>query len=70
MEQDSLRYDSIPERPLPEWLIKQKEGLNTYKPEIMVMKQDRSLQVSAAVTGLIIILVIISITIYILKKRE
>lgn len=70
MEQDSLKTDSIPERPLPDWLIRQKEGLNTYQPEKLLMKEDRSLQISAAVTGLIIILIIISITIYILRKRK
>ncbi len=70
MDQDSLKFDSIPERPLPEWLMKQKEGLNTYQPEKLVLKDDRSLEISFAVTGLIIILIIISITIYILKKRK
>lgn len=68
MEQDSLVLDSG--RPLPDWLVRQKQGLNTYTPEKHVMKEDRSLQVSFALTGLVIILIVSILTIYFLKKLK
>ena len=70
MEQDSLKYDSLGNRPLPLWLIKQKDGLNTFQPEKIEMKQDKSLQVSFIATGIVILLIISLLTIYILKKSK
>lgn len=68
MEQDSLKYDSTGARPLPSWLIRQKEGLNTYTPEKIEMKDDKTLQVSFVVTGAFILLLIGILTIIVLKK--
>lgn len=69
MEQDSLKYDStISARPLPQWLINQKEGLNTYQPPKLTMKEDNSLAVSVGITGIFILLFIAILTIYILRK--
>ncbi len=69
MEQDSLKYDStIAARPLPQWLINQKEGLNTYQPAEITMKEDNSLTLSFGLTGLFIVLFIAIVTIYILRK--
>ena len=70
MEQDSLKYDSLGNRPLPLWLIRQKDGLNTFQPEKLEMKQDKSLQVSFIATGIVILLIISLLTIYILKKSK
>lgn len=69
-EQDSLLYDTVSGRPLPGWLVRQKQGLNTYTPEKMVMKEDKSLQISAIVTGLVIILIVILLTVYFFKKTK
>ena len=68
MEQDSLEYDSLGIRPLPQWLIRQKEGLNTYQPPQLTMKEDRSLYTSFALTGIIVVLIITVLTIYFLRK--
>lgn len=68
MEKDSLKYDSLGNRPLPQWLIRQKEGLNTYQPEKIVMKEDKSLQVSFIATGIIILLIISILTAYVLGR--
>lgn len=68
MEQDTVISDSVG-RPLPAWLIKQKEGLNTYQPEPFVMKEDRSLEISFIATGAGILLIISLLTIYFLKKK-
>ncbi|HLP72343.1 MAG TPA: hypothetical protein VK155_05525 [Bacteroidales bacterium] len=70
MEQDSLAADTVPERPLPQWLVRQKEGLNTYTPEKLVMKEDRSIQTSLIITGVFIILVICVLTIYFFRKEQ
>ncbi|HLN56675.1 MAG TPA: hypothetical protein VK207_11815 [Bacteroidales bacterium] len=70
MEQDSLKYDTIPERPLPQWLTKQKLGLNTWQPEKIVMKEDKSLQTSFIVTGAGILLIICILTVVVLRKKK
>jgi hypothetical protein len=70
MEQDTLIIDTAGARPLPSWLIKQKEGLNTYQPVPLEMKEDRSLQVSFAVTGMLIVLIVVILTVFILKKKK
>jgi hypothetical protein len=68
MDQDSLKYDSLGNRRLPLWLIRQKDGLNTFQPEKIEMKQDKSLQVSFIATGIIILLIISILTAYVLKS--
>jgi hypothetical protein len=70
MEQDSLRYDTLDARPLPKWLTDQRDGLNTYQPEKLEMKEDRSLQISLISTGAIIILTVVLLTIYFLKRNK
>lgn len=70
MEQDSLQYDSVANRPLPKWLVNQRDGLNTIQPVKIVMKEDKSLQISFAVTGIFILLIISILTVYILKKSK
>ena len=70
MQQDTLTYDSLDSRPLPRWLIDQKSGVNTYQPEELVMKEDHTLEISFIVTGAIIVLLAIFITLYINKKHK
>lgn len=70
MENDPVRYDSTGARPLPQWLIKQREGLNSYVPEKIIMKDDRSLQTSFIFTGLFILLIIGVLTLFILRKSR
>jgi len=70
MEQDSVRYDTLDARPLPKWLTDQRDGLNTYQPEKLEMKEDRSLQISLISTGAIIILTVVLLTIYFLKRNK
>jgi len=68
MEQDTIRYDSFENRPLPKWLTDQKEGLTAIQPQKIVMKEDKSLTVSFALTGAFILLVVAFLTIYVLRK--
>jgi heme/copper-type cytochrome/quinol oxidase subunit 2 len=70
MEQDTLRYDSLENRPLPKWLTDQKEGLNTIQPTKIVVREDNSLRLSFALTGTFILLTVILLTIYILRKHK
>lgn len=70
MDNDSITYDSIAERPLPKWLTDQRDGLNSVQPVTMVMKEDKSLSVSFTLTGSVILLTITILTIYILRKKK
>jgi len=70
MKKDTLSYDSLDSRPLPQWLTDQKSGVNSYQPEEMVMKEDHSLEISFIVTGVFIILLAAFITLYINKKHK
>jgi heme/copper-type cytochrome/quinol oxidase subunit 2 len=69
MKQDSLKNESA-DRPLPKWLVDQKDGLNTIQPQKIVMKDDNSLQISFTVTGIIILLIITILTVYVLRKHK
>ena len=70
MQKDTLSYDSLDSRPLPEWLIDQKSGITTIQPEEIVMREDHSLTISFIVTGLFIILLVALITLYINRKHK
>jgi heme/copper-type cytochrome/quinol oxidase subunit 2 len=70
MGQDTLEYKSLDDRPLPRWLTDQRDGLNQYQPEILEMKEDRSLTLSFMVTGVIIILVVAVLTVYVLRNKK
>ncbi len=70
MKQDTVGFDSLEARPLPKWLTDQRDGLNTYQPEVLVMKEDHSLEISIALTGLVIFISIIVLTILFLRKDK
>lgn len=70
MKQDTVGYDSLEARPLPKWLTNQRDGLNTYQPEILEMKEDHSLEISIALTGLVIFITVIFLTILFVRKNK
>ena len=70
MYQDSIKYDSLEDRPLPKCLTDHRDGLNKYQPEVLEMKEDKSLGISIVVTGSVILLVVIFLTVYVLKKNR
>ena len=70
MQIDTLSYDSLDSRPLPEWLIDQKSGITTIQPEEIVMREDHSLTISFIVTLLFIILLVALITLNINRKHK
>ena len=70
MSQDTVRYDSLDERPLPKWLTDQRDGLNTYQLEKLEMKEDQSMQISLISTSIIIVISLVFLTIYFLRKKN
>lgn len=70
MRQDTVAYDSLEARPLPKWLTDQRDGLNTWQPEKLEMKEDHSLQISLISTGIVILITVVILTIYFLRKNK
>lgn len=70
MQEDTILYDSLEARPLPKWLTDQREGLNAYQPEIMVMKDDPTLNIAIISTGVVIIFTVIFLTLYFIRKHK
>ena len=70
MQNDTILYDTLNNRPLPKWLIDQKEGLNTIQPQKIVMKEDNSLKISFIVTTIIILMAVVILTVFFLKKNK
>ena len=68
MQTDTLRYDTLNNRPLPKWLIDQKEGMTTIQPQKIEMREDNSLKISFIITALLILLAVAVSTVYIIKK--
>jgi hypothetical protein len=70
MQPDTLSYDSLDSRPLPKWLTDQKEGVTTYKPREIIIKEDNSLKMSIVFTGLFVLMVVMILTFYIKRKHK
>lgn len=70
MLQDTISYDSLDARPLPQWLIKQRDGLNIYEPPKLEMQEDNTLRFSLILTGVIILLVVVLLTIWFFKRYK
>lgn len=70
MQEDTLTYDSLSARPLPKWLIDQKEGLTLYKPREIIIKEDHSLGISLVFTGLFILISVVILTLYFKRKNR
>jgi heme/copper-type cytochrome/quinol oxidase subunit 2 len=70
MTNDTISYDSSEARPLPKWLTDQRDGLNAYQPEIKVMKEDHSLQISVISTGVAILLAVVVLTLFFIRKNK
>jgi len=70
MQNDTISYDTLNNRPLPKWLIDQKEGMNTIQPQKIVMREDNSLKISFIVTSIFILLAVAILTVYFLKKHK
>lgn len=68
MQEDTIAYDTINDRPLPKWLTDQKEGLTAVQPQKIEMKEDNSLQISFVATASVILLTIGVLTVFVLRK--
>ena len=70
MQNDTLSYDSLDNRPLPKWLIDQKSGITTIQPEALVMKEDHTLKISFIATAVFISLAVALLTLYFNRKQK
>jgi heme/copper-type cytochrome/quinol oxidase subunit 2 len=70
MQNDTLVYDSLNSRPLPQWLMDQKSGVTTVQAEELVMKEDHTLKISIIATVIFIVLVVSVLTVMILRKKR
>ena len=70
MDQDTAQKKSQEGRPLPKWLTDQRDGLNQYQPEIKVMKEDKSLNISFMITGAVILIAVVFLTVMVLRKKR
>jgi len=70
MQIDTISYDSISIRPLPKWLTDQKEGITTIQPAKIEMREDNSLKISFLATSFFILLTIIILTVFIMKRKK
>ncbi len=69
MQEDTIHIDSLENRPLPKWLTDQKEGLTSYKPREIIVKEDSSLEISFFIT-VIIVLIVVAILTLLFKRRN
>lgn len=70
MQDDTLTYDSAAIRPLPKWLTNQKEGLTAAQPEKIFIRDDKSLNMSFALTVILIVIVVAVITVFLTRKQK
>ena len=70
MEQDTVTYDSLAGRPLPKWLTDQRDGLNSVQIVLPEIKDDRSLETSFVITGVIILVIITFLTVHVIRKNK
>jgi len=70
MQDDTLTYDSAAVRPLPKWLTDQKAGLTAAQPEKIVIRDDKSLNISFILTVTLIIMVVAVLTVYLTRKHK
>jgi heme/copper-type cytochrome/quinol oxidase subunit 2 len=70
MQNDTISYDTLENRPLPKWLTDQKSGLNTIQPQKITLREDNSLKTSFIATSVFILVVIALLTVYVLRKHK
>ena len=70
IQDDTLVYDPLDNRPLPKWLTDQKSGLTTIQPEEIVMREDHSLKISFIATATFIFLIVFILTIYFNRRHK
>ena len=70
MEQDTVRYDSLDNRPLPRWLTDQKaQSLLTQDKEEFI-REDPSLYISLGITLFAVLILVLLFTFRILRRKQ
>ena len=70
MEQDTIRYDALENRPLPQWLTYQKAQSQLIEDKEAFIKKDPSLYISLGITLFSVLFVVLIITFRILKRKN
>ncbi len=70
MQADTLTYDSLGSRPLPKWLTEQKARQATVQTQAVIVREDHSLKISFLATGAFIILAVVILTLYFIRKQK
>ena len=68
MNADTLYTDSAATRPLPQWLITQKEASCTVPPPEPELREDHSLYISFTFTALFVLLAVVLLSLYVKRK--
>ena len=70
MEPDTLRYDSLDNRPLPKWLTDHKAQSELAKGKEKLIQKVQSLHIAMGVTVLLILLFVLLFTFRIVKRSN
>ena len=70
MQDDTIAYDSVNVRPLPAWLTARKEGTTLKPVPEMKIRDDKTIEISIAVTIGILLLSVAVMTIIIRRKQK
>ena len=68
MKADTRHTDSAASRPLPQWLITQKEASCTVPPPEPEPRKDHSLYISFTFTALFVLLAVVVLSVYVKRK--
>lgn len=68
MNSDTLHSDSASSRPLPQWLIAQKEASCAVPPPEPELREDHSLYISFTFTALFVLLAVVVLSVYVKRK--
>ncbi len=70
MEQDTVRYDSLDNRPLPQWLRDQQAQSQLIEDKEGFIREDPSLYISLGVTLFSVLVLVLLITFRIIKRKN
>ena len=70
MKQDTIRYDSLDNRPLPRWLTDQKAQSQLLEDKESFIREDHSLYISLGVTIFSVLVLVLLFTFRIIKRKK
>jgi hypothetical protein len=70
MQEDTIAYDSLAARPMPGWLTARKEGTAEIASPEMKIRDDRTIDLSVAITFGALLIAVLAVTLYLRRKRN